>query len=185
MLSQPKTVIFILISAVIIWLTRRTLSDIRSHGFYRFFAWEAILAQIIRNVEHWFHEPFSVHQMVSWTLLVLCSYLVIHGTLALRRMGKPSRERQDPLLFPIEKTTQLVTTSIYRYIRHPIYSSLICLTWGLYFKSPDLIDALLAVAATCILFATAKVEVAENVRYFGDTYREYMSRTRMFIPYLF
>jgi protein-S-isoprenylcysteine O-methyltransferase Ste14 len=32
--------------------------------------------------------------------------------------------------------------------------------------------------------ATARADEAECVRYFGQPYREYMKRTRMFVPWL-
>lgn len=39
--------------------------------------------------------------------------------------------------------------------------------------------------ATGFLLATAKVEEAENIGYFGTAYRAYMKRTKMFIPFFF
>ena len=84
-----------------------------------------------------------------------------------------------------EKTTALVTVGIYRYIRHPLYSSLLFLAWGIFFKDPSWPGGLLAVVATLFLVATARVEEAENVRFFGEEYKEYMKQTKMFIPFLF
>ncbi len=40
-----------------------------SHGFYRFFAWELLLALFVLNVRKWFYRPFTPHQLVSWLLL--------------------------------------------------------------------------------------------------------------------
>ena len=180
-----KIVVFVLVSGGLIWVSRSCLSDIRAHGFYRFFAWEAILALILLNLESWFAEPFSFRQLISWSLLIISGYLVTHGTLTLHRTGKPSRERRDPLLYDVEKTTTLVTGGIYRYIRHPMYSSLLFLAWGAYFKNPGLVSICLVTAASGFLVATAKVEESENVRYFGVAYHDYMKKTRMFVPYLF
>jgi protein-S-isoprenylcysteine O-methyltransferase Ste14 len=44
---------------------------------------------------------------------------------------------------------------------------------------------LLALAATLFLVATARIEEAEDVRFFGAAYQEYMKQTKMFIPFLF
>ena len=88
-------------------------------------------------------------------------------------------------LLGIEKTTRLVTTGAFRYIRHPLYSSLLLLAWGVFFKNPSWAGICLALGATAFLVATAMVEEAENLLYFGPVYREYMRRTKMFIPYLF
>ena len=43
----------------------------------------------------------------------------------------------------------------------------------------------LVLAASFLLWATARAEEAEDVRFFGQVYRDYMKKTRMFIPYLF
>jgi len=44
---------------------------------------------------------------------------------------------------------------------------------------------LLTAVASAFLFATARVEEAENLHKFGEEYASYMSKTKMFIPYLF
>jgi len=176
---------FIVVSIGWAWITRSSLRDFRSHGFYRFFAFEAILILILLNVDYWFLEPFSIYQLVSWPLLIICTYLVIHGALLLRSGGKPDERRTDPSLMSIEKTTELVTEGAYRYIRHPLYSSLLFLAWGAFFKHPSRAGISLAVIATFFLAMTAKIEEVENIRFFGDEYRQYMKRTKMFVPFLF
>ena len=93
--------------------------------------------------------------------------------------------RNDPSLVGIEKTTRLVTADIYRYIRHPFYSSLLFLAWGIFFKHFSWLGLALAAAATACLVLTAKREEQENIGFFGSPYRDYMQTTRMFIPFLF
>ena len=39
--------------------------------------------------------------------------------------------------------------------------------------------------ATLFLIATARADEAECIPYFGQSYREYMKKTKMFIPLLF
>ncbi len=170
----------------IVWVSRRSLRNPRSHGFFRFFAWETILILFILNVNYWFVDPFSPTQIISWTLLTLSLVLIVMGVLGFRRQGKPNPSRSDdPALIGIEKTTQLVTTGLYRYIRHPFYSSLLFLGWGIFFKHPGWVAGALAAAATCFLVFTAKREESENLAYFGEDYRRYMKSTKMFIPLLF
>ena len=181
---QWKIVVFVLASAGFAWFTRKSLRDVRCHGFYRFFAWLAILGLILLNLESWFENPFSMSQLISWFLLTVALVLALHGTVLLYRIGQPSRERRDPSLVGIEKTTRLVTAGIYRYIRHPQYCSLLLLTWGVFLKNPSLITTGLAAVATCFLVVTAKVEETENVSYFGAAYKQYVRQTKMFIPYL-
>lgn len=175
--------VFGIVSVALLVLSRKSLLVPRSHGFYRFFAWEAILVTIILNINVWFNNPFSWNQIISWILLCGSVPVVVIGTVELKRAGKPDATRQDESLIGIEKTTKLVTTGIYRYIRHPLYCSLLLLAWGVVLKNPEWLTVLLGVAATFFLVKTARADEAECLNYFGEEYREYMSGTRMFIPY--
>jgi len=177
--------IFVVGSAVIVYVSRASLLAPRSHGFYRFFAWETILALAVLNLERWFADPFAWYQLVSWFLLIISLFLVIHGVRLLRQMGKQNAQRDDAPMLEFEKTTTIVTAGAYRYIRHPLYSSLLFLAWGVACKSPGWLNILLALIATLFLVATARVEEVEDVRFFGPAYQEYMQRTKMFIPFLF
>lgn len=179
-----KSAVFVLVTAVILYVSGRSLLDTRSHGFYRALAWEAILIVLLLNVDVWFRDPFSWHQVVSWLLLSVSGWLVVQATVSLRRRGKPDPQRDDAHLIGIEKTTALVTVGAYRFIRHPMYSSLLFLAWGTFFKAPSWAAGLAAAAGSLFLLATAKVEERENLRYFGRAYADYMKQTKLFVPFL-
>lgn len=181
-----KLIIFVIATALIMYISRASLRQPSSHGFYRFFVWESILLLFLLNVEQWFIDPFSWHQLLAWTLLLASLVPLIFGVRSLRERGQPVQERPgDSSLLAFEKTTALVTTGIYAYIRHPLYSSLLLLTWGIYFKALSLASTALALVATTFLIATARADEAECMRFFGEAYQEYMQRTKRFIPYLF
>jgi protein-S-isoprenylcysteine O-methyltransferase Ste14 len=180
-----KAITFGVITLLLAYVSRGSLLNFRFHGFFRFFAWEMITALVILNLDVWFVAPMIWHQLISWGLLVLSLFLVIEGVRLLRLIGKPNTERADEGLIGMEKTTQLVTVGVYQYIRHPLYSSLLCLAWGAFFKSPSWIGSILALGASLFLTLTAKVEEAENNQYFGVAYQAYLKRTKMFIPYVF
>jgi len=181
-----KLIAFAVISAGLVYVSRASLRAPRSHGFYRFFAWEFIAALFILNIDVWFLDPFSWHQLVSWFLLIVCLVPLVLGIRSLRAQGKPAVNRDaEPQLLAFEKTSALVTTGIYRHIRHPLYSSLLLLTWGIFFKAPSWPGALLAFMATLFLVATARADEAECIRFFGPSYQAYMERTRMFVPFVF
>jgi len=181
-----KLIIFFVTSAGIVYVSRASLRVPRSHGFYRYFAWEFILVLLLLNLEPWFRNPFSAYQLISWFLLIFSMFLVVHGVHLLRSTGKPDEKRiGDVPIIGIEKTTELVTVGVFKYIRHPLYSSLLFFTWGVFFKGPSLLAGILALSATISLYATAKVEEVENIRFFGAAYQTYMRETKMFIPFLF
>jgi protein-S-isoprenylcysteine O-methyltransferase Ste14 len=84
-----------------------------------------------------------------------------------------------------ERTTVLVTSGIYRFIRHPLYSSLVLLNWGVFFKEPSLPGILLAGIATFFLIMTSKADEHECLQIFGREYQDYMKTTKRFIPLIY
>ena len=180
-----KAIIFGITTLLLVTVSRESLRSFGFHGFYRFFAWEIITALVILNLDAWFVEPLAWYQLISWILLILSLFLVIEGLRLLRLIGKPDTNRAGESLIGMEKTTQLVTIGVYKYIRHPLYSSLLFLAWGAFFKSPSWIGSALALGASLFLILTAKAEEAENSQYFGVAYQAYQKHTQMFIPYVF
>ena len=134
------------------------------------------------NWRNWFRDPFAINQLVSWVFLVISIILLVMSLSTLKRSGKPEQTREDDTLLGLEKTTVLVTTGIYHYIRHPMYSSLLFLGFGIFLKAPTLWGVFLLLLVIISLALTAKAEEAEDIQYFGDTYRAYMNGTKKFIP---
>lgn len=184
-----RTTSFVVAIAVLAYISRASLRSPGSHGFYRFFAWTCIVALCFTNfvgLNQWFADPLSPRQVVSWVLLVGSIYPALAGLHLLRHAGRPDERvrSEDHLYQGFENTTALVTSGIYRYVRHPMYASLLALTWGVFLKRPSLVGAALGLLATVMLVATARAEEGENVRYFGDAYTAYMRRTRRFVPFV-
>jgi protein-S-isoprenylcysteine O-methyltransferase Ste14 len=181
-----KAITFVIATGLLVYISRASLRQPDSHGFYRFFAWECILVLFLLNVDSWFIDPFAWHQLIAWTLLFACLVPLTFGVKNLRGRGQPAEERPgDPSLLAFEKTTKLVTTGIYAYIRHPLYSSLLLLAWGIFFKAPGLPGGLLALIATAFLIATARADEQECIRFFGGDYQDYMRKTKRFVPFAF
>lgn len=66
-----------------------------------------------------------------------------------------------------------------------LYSSLIFLTWGIFFKNLTLELFIITLLSMVMLYITAIFDEKECIVYFGDKYKEYMKRSKMFIPYIF
>jgi protein-S-isoprenylcysteine O-methyltransferase Ste14 len=169
-----RLAIFTILSIVLLAFT---LSRPHRHRFHRFFAFESLLALILLNTGSWFRDPFSPLHLVSWLFLAGSLVLALHGFRLLRLAGAPQGD--------IEDTTQLVTSGAYRYMRHPLYCSLLILGVGAFLKDPNLLGFLLFALLFVFVYATAKVEERVNIARFGSAYQEYMEETKMFIPYLF
>jgi protein-S-isoprenylcysteine O-methyltransferase Ste14 len=181
-----RIVIFVVASAAILQMSRRSLKDWRTHGFYRFFAFELLAALILLNLPHWLRDPLSARQLVSWILGVASITLAVEGFRLLRVVGKPAPADARSTNLAFENTTTLVTVGAYRWIRHPLYASLLALLWCAYLKNPFPIAAIvLVLGASGFFIATSIAEERENLVSFGAAYAAYMKRTRRFIPFLF
>jgi len=184
--SMLRVALFFAASAAILPLSWRSLKDWRTHGFYRFFAFELLLALILLNAPLWFRNPLSVRQLVSWLLGAVSIGLAIEGFRLLRVIGRPRPTAAPSANLPFENTTTLVTIGAYRWIRHPLYASLLALAWSAWLKDPlGTGSVALTLGASGFLLATAMAEERENLKRFGAAYADYMKSTQRFIPFLF
>ncbi len=151
----------------------------RYHGIARFFAFESIALMVILDIKYWFVDPFSPMQIISWLFLCLSIFVAIGGFMLLVSMGKPKSMSE------FEATTKLVTTGMYKYIRHPLYCSLILLGFGVFFKRIETAQIVLIIINTAALYVTSRMEEGEMIKGFGEEYRQYMKKSKMFIPYIF
>ena len=175
----------VVLSVPLLILSWKSLKTKKSHGFYRFFSWECILVLLTFKIEFWFTDPFSIHQVISWILLFISTWFVLAGTITLKKRGKQKEIRNEENLFAFEKTSELVHTGIYRYIRHPLYSSLLLLSLGIYLKKPDLNLLPVIILSILFLYLTALADEKECSNYFGDAYLEYMKKSKRFLPFIF
>ena len=182
---MSKLIVFGILSLMVIVISWRTLFNRKSHGFYRFFSWICMSWLLASNYKFWFFHPFCFNQIISWILLFYSAYLMMAGMLLIKRIGKPNPVRDEKNLFGFEKTTRLIDTGIFRRIRHPLYASLIFVTWAIFLKNPGLVLFIAALLSTNFLYFTSKFDEKECINYFGDAYIDYMKHTRMFIPFVF
>lgn len=181
--AYPAT--FVVASSIVLYLSRGAITRPRSHGFYRFFAVECIFGLIWINLPVWGDDPvLSPSQSLALLLLAASVLLPLHAVHQLRRLGQPSGTRRDEALLGFEKTTRLVTTGAFKYIRHPMYAALICLAWGVFPQRFTWLGLLLALASTALLFVTAMREEQECLEHFGDAYLDYMRSTHRFVPFM-
>ncbi|GFP31911.1 hypothetical protein HKBW3S42_00217 [Candidatus Hakubella thermalkaliphila] len=78
----------------------------------------------------------------------------------------------------------LVTTGLYRYVRHPQYGGLILLTVGMLIQWPTLITLLMWPILATAYFRLARREERELEERFGEEYLEYKASTPAFFPAL-
>jgi protein-S-isoprenylcysteine O-methyltransferase Ste14 len=154
-----------------------SIKEKRYHGIARFFVFESIFVLFLMNYRVWFHNPFSLHQIISWIFLFGSIYPGLAGYMLLKRKGKSERS--------FENTTALVKSGIYSYIRHPLYCSLLLLGTGIMFKDTGNSQLILGAINLIAVYLTARIEEKEMFTRFGDAYIQYMGETKMFIPKVF
>jgi protein-S-isoprenylcysteine O-methyltransferase Ste14 len=176
-MDKVEIIILIILTIVISWLSWIvSLRDKRYHGIFRFVSFESILILVLLNYPLWFKNPLAWYQLVSWVLLGGSLLVAFFGFYLYYHHGKPADG--------MEETTALITSGLYRYIRHPLYLSLILGGFGIMMKDLNWLSLILAFVNLLALYLTAKVEEKEMIKRFDKDYEEYMSGTKMFIPYI-
>lgn len=154
-----------------------TLARSHPYRFTRFLAFESILSLIFLNAAAWFLDPFSFLQVFSWICLVGSIILVGFGFFLIKTKGNLEGDFED--------TTTLITSGVYKYVRHPLYTSLILFSLGVFLKDPSLLGMGLMITTMIGVYMTAQIEEGHNLERFGDAYREYMDKTKRFIPKIY
>ena len=83
----------------------------------------------------------------------------------------------------LKEGCQLITTGAYRYIRHPMYASVITMMFAVLVATPTLIELLFFTMLIVVLVLKAK---REEILWCGhdEAYIEYKKSTKLFIPYI-
>jgi protein-S-isoprenylcysteine O-methyltransferase Ste14 len=113
----------------------------------------------------------------SFIGLALCGLGIVLLLAAISRIGQSIQIAPEP-----KKGATLVTTGVYRWFRHPIYTAMVMLVIGLFLRRPTLAIALASGAV--IVFLIMKVRFEEKLLL--DTYAEYsayMTRSWGMIPW--
>lgn len=182
-LSLTQWLIWLALSILLAIISRRALGNPRCHGFYRYFAFIGASLVAVIALPYWHHQLFAPRQIASWLILfVALAFLVQAFVLLVQKGGRRTKgEREN---FAFENTERLIEEGIFRYIRHPMYGALILFSWGAWLKHPVVASSVGALIATVFLWLTAKAEERENLSFFGESYRAYMTRSKNFIPFL-
>ena len=171
-----KWIIFAVVSTVIVMKFRKELFSFRRHGPYMFVAAEGLLVLFILNGGAMFKGLLTAKQVISWILLLLSASLAFLGFYGLKRHGKAVQNW--------ENTTRLVREGVFRYIRHPLYTSLMLLAVGVLLKDISLPAASACLLALAFLVAASRVEEGENASKFGAEYEGYVLQTKRYLPFI-
>ena len=171
-----KVIIFVALSTVFIMKFRDELFAFKKHGPYMFVAAEGLLLLLIFNAGSLFENPFTLRQSFSWALMLISAVFAVLGFYGLKRYGRAVEHW--------ENTTRLVQDGVFRYIRHPLYASLMFLSTGILLKDVSSWAALAWILTLCFLVAASWAEEKENGAKFGVEYERYALKTRRYVPFI-
>ena len=171
-----KWIIFAVVSTVIVMMFRKELFAFRRHGPYMFVAAEGLLVLFILNGGAMFEGLFTVKQVLSWAFMLTSATFAIFGFYGLKKHGQAVQNW--------ENTTRLVREGVFKYIRHPLYASLMLLATGVLLKDVSLGAALACILTLCFLVIASRLEEGENAAKFGAEYGSYSLRTKRYLPFV-
>lgn len=79
----------------------------------------------------------------------------------------------------------LITSGPYRWVRHPMYTTVLILVLAVTLLTANVVVALGGLAMFALLVARSRVEEQRLVEKFGEAYRAYQQRTGRIVPRLF
>lgn len=89
--------------------------------------------------------------------------------------------KKDPVSDEDPVENVLITTGLYRYVRHPLYAAGIAFLWLMPIMTNNLLTINLGLTVYVVIGAI--LEERKLVKEFGQTYSDYAAITPMFIPF--
>lgn len=142
-------------------------------------AWSYVLVQAVLLVLIIFLSPSLGPQILRFALLGwICEWLGIVGILICA-----SSLRRSLTAVPIPKADgKLSTTGLYRYVRHPMYTSVLLFALGIALQSGNAIKYLLVIALYGLFYKKSVYE-EKYLRMKYSEYAEYSAQIPRFIPF--
>ena len=83
-----------------------------------------------------------------------------------------------------KKSEGLLKTSLYNYVRHPLYTATLLFIWSIFFLHPSLSNIVSCFCITIYTLIGVYFEEKKLIRDFGESYIQYRVSTPMLIPKL-
>ncbi len=119
--------------------------------------------------------PWMLATMAAQAIAILVMFLAVHDTGLLPFIGLAPEDQKVP--------PHLVTESVYRYLRHPLYACGLVVIWLFPVMTGNFMA--LTLAATVYVAVGIPLEERRLRRQFGAAYEAYQRQTPMLIPGLY
>jgi len=147
---------------------KRIISEIYGHCGMSFTLTSLILG-LSKVGTHYDIFPLKI---IGFALFVPAVFFIVSSIIALKRRGRPRSK-------DFTATTSLVTTGVYRIVRHPMSLGWVIGAVGLMLTFQSILSLILGAAAIFCFYIYSKKEDIFNIEQFGDSYREYMKKVPM------
>jgi methanethiol S-methyltransferase len=137
-----------------------------------------------------FTIQFSTEKIALWQVSVyqgvIGKFISVLGVIviAIALKGYDLAEFSGISFSKKEEIQKLKTDGLLQYVRHPIYSGILLLVWGLFIADASTRSLCGAVAVTIYLYIGIYFEEKKLVLTFGDAYKKYQTKVPMLLPFL-
>lgn len=126
--------------------------------------------------------PFPYGMAVQCVGFVMAFTGVVISVMGRRELGVNWAHGGE---YQVKNNQELVTTGIYRHIRHPIYLGVILAYVGGQIVAGSYLSIIFLLLFMYSSIVQAKREEKLLLHHFGEKYEDYMRQTKMLIPYIF
>ncbi|MBS4539357.1 isoprenylcysteine carboxylmethyltransferase family protein [Clostridium sp. D2Q-11] len=152
---------------------------IEMHGIpFSMYLISGVLGKNLPEGVLWGHTLFSsvghLGLYISYICSIIALFLILNGW---HNIYKNYWSKSDG-------KGELVKTGVYKHVRHPQYTGLLLLSFGMIANWATLPLLIMYPVMIGMYVRLAKREEKDMIMEFGNKYREYMKSTKMFIPYI-
>jgi protein-S-isoprenylcysteine O-methyltransferase Ste14 len=134
---------------------------------------------------------YTINSVLLWNaslpeLIMAGTGIVIGGFMMIYFAVKFFFELSGADIFLQTKKPQtLIITSLYKFVRHPLYTATLLFIWSIFFWQPLLSNLISCICITIYTIIGIYFEERKLIKDFGDSYIQYRNKTPMLIPKIF
>jgi protein-S-isoprenylcysteine O-methyltransferase Ste14 len=139
-----------------------------------------ILGLLTSFIDFFFIQNFSVSNPIT----NLTGLIIFIFGISIRLISRKELKKSFSYMLKVRKDQILITTGIYRYVRHPAYTGDYIAQLGVTMIFSSLYGFVIMLFLILPFIYRIKIEEKMLISKFGKEYLEYKEKTKIFIPYL-
>lgn len=127
--------------------------------------------------QYWELSDIITLKIIGFLLLGISIIIALTAFLTIKFLGKSKKGW--------ESTTQLIEKGIFSLVRHPIYFAAFLASTGAFLIKVSVFSIIIACISDICFFLAAFYEDKWDEEKFGEDYKKYKKRTKLFIPFIY